>query len=222
TLDDALALADSVTPLDHTTMQRREQLALRLAVRTGQVARARQAAERLFGLRLDAETQVQLAAQMRQLGMDAMAEAVLSRVRGQAGGRTPVLLSLMLQYQARNQPDAAAEVAYQLLRQSQSAPPSRFPDDNEGGTARQQALQVLVRTGKLPELIARAEAQLKSAPESVALHQTLADYYSAAGDKAKTKETYQRLARLRPDDGRVLAQVAAQLYALGDAKAAVE
>lgn len=40
--------------------------ALGLAVRAGDVERAREAAERLFGLRLDAETQVQLAAQMRQ------------------------------------------------------------------------------------------------------------------------------------------------------------
>jgi tetratricopeptide (TPR) repeat protein len=222
TLEDALALADSVTPLDHTSMQRRETLALRLAVRTGKVARARQAAERLFGLRLEPETQLQLAAQMRQLGMDALAEAVLSRARSQAGGRTAVLVSLMLQYQARNQPDTAAEVAYQILRHDPGTSGSRFGPDYEVQTARAQALQVLTRTGKLKELIARAEAQLKSSPQSVALHQTLADYYRAAGDKAKSREAYERLARLRPNDAHLLAQVAGQLYNLGEAKAAVE
>jgi hypothetical protein len=222
TLEDALALADSVTPLDHTTMQRREMLALRLAVRTGRVERARQAAERLFGLRLDPETQVQLAGQMRQLGMDALAEAVLSRARGQAGGRTSVLVSLMLQYQARNQLDTAAEVAYQVLRQAPAASATRFGTDYEAQQARTQALQVLTRTGKLPELIARTEAQLKSSPQSVTLHQTLADYHRAAGDRAKSREVYERLARLKPDDARLLAQVAGQLYSLGEPKAAVE
>jgi Tetratricopeptide repeat len=61
---DALALADAVQPLDNSTMKRREELALRLAVLTGDLERARQAAERLFGLRLDTETQVTLAGQI--------------------------------------------------------------------------------------------------------------------------------------------------------------
>ena len=56
-----LAVLEGITPLDHTTMQRRKIAALRLSVRTGNVDRAREAADRLFGLRLDAETQVQLA-----------------------------------------------------------------------------------------------------------------------------------------------------------------
>jgi len=50
--DEALAILDAITPLDHTAMQRKEESALKLAVRTGNVDRARQAADRLFGLRL--------------------------------------------------------------------------------------------------------------------------------------------------------------------------
>ena len=76
---DALALADAVQPLDNSTMKRREELALRLAVLSGDLERARQAAERLFGLRLDTETQVKLAGQMNQLGQHELAEAVLGR-----------------------------------------------------------------------------------------------------------------------------------------------
>src|SRR5262249_5518919 len=48
----ALASVDAVQPLDNSSLRRREELALRFSVRTGNVERARQAAERLFGLRI--------------------------------------------------------------------------------------------------------------------------------------------------------------------------
>ena len=63
--DEALVIADGIAPIDQRTMQQREMLALDLAVRLGDHTRAREAAQRLFGLRLDAETQVALAGQMR-------------------------------------------------------------------------------------------------------------------------------------------------------------
>src|SRR5262249_55532665 len=65
----ALALLDSIVPLDTQVMQRREEAAMRLAERTGNVERARQAAERMFGLRLDADKQLDLAGKMHRLGM---------------------------------------------------------------------------------------------------------------------------------------------------------
>jgi tetratricopeptide (TPR) repeat protein len=218
--EEALALADSITPLDHTLMQRRELLALRLAVRTRKLPRARQAAERLFGLRLDPELQVRLAGQMRQLGMDDLAEAVLARAQGQAGNRTAVLVSLMLQFQSQN-PDAAAQVAYQILRHGPSqqvSPNGRTEED----TARAQALDVLARSGKLQALIQRAEAQLRSAPRAAPLYQTLAEYYRAAGARDKSRQAYERLAELRPDDARLRYQLAGQLYTLGETKAAAD
>ena len=72
-----------------STLRRREELALRLAVSSGDVERARHAAERLFGLRLDTDTQVILAGQMHQLGLHELADAVLGRAppRGQQGDR---------------------------------------------------------------------------------------------------------------------------------------
>src|SRR5262249_57608732 len=113
--DEARAVIDGFTPLDHTTMLRRETMALRLASLTGNVDRARLAADRLFGLRLDAEVQVQLAAQMQQLGMNEPAEAVLARAQRQAGGRSGAQVALMFQYQNQNRPDLALQVAHQIL-----------------------------------------------------------------------------------------------------------
>lgn len=221
-LEEALAQADAVTPLDQTSMQRRELLALRVAVRSGNIERARQAAERLFGLRLDAEMQVELAAQMRQLGMHDLAEAVMSRARRQAGNRTGALVALMLQYQGQNKPDVAAQVAHQILRRA----PLRQNSLNGGRTsedvARSQAIAVLARMGKLNEMIARAEAQLKNSPHSVQMHQMLAEYYQAAGDRKKSVEIYQQMVAARPDDARLRYQTAQQLSQAGEPAAAVE
>ncbi len=228
-LDEALALADSVTPLDHATTQRRETLALRVAARVGKAGRARQAAERLFGLRLDAQAQVQLAGQLHQLGMHAEAEAVLERARNQAGSRTPALAGLMQQYQAQNNPDAAAQIAYQILRRVPPSPP-QGPSPSLAGLAgggapseevyREQALQVLARSGRLRELIDRTESQLKSAPHSLQLYQALANYYQAAGQRDKMGPLYERMARLRPDDARLRAQAARHLAEAGQPAAA--
>lgn len=222
-LDEALSAADAVAPLDQATMQRRELLALRVSVRSGEIERAREAAERLFGLRLDAETQVELAAQMRQLGMHDLAEAVMARAQRQAGNRSAALVALMLQYQAQNKADVAAQVAHQILRR---APARQSGNISSGQTtddlARSQAIQVLARTGKLKELIERAEAQLKNSPGAVNIHQLLAEYYQAAGDRKKSVEHYQQMAAARPDDARLRYQAGQQLSQAGDPAAAVE
>ena len=173
--DEALALVDAVEPLDQKTMQRREIMALRLAVLSGNVERARVAAERLFNLRLDTDTQVRLAAQMHQLGMNDLAEAVLARARRRAGGNTQTLVALMHQYQEQNQMDIATQVAYQILRHTPARQFSPFQNNND--MAHTEAIQVLARSGKLQELIDRVEAQLKTSPNSVQLLQTLADYH---------------------------------------------
>ncbi|HZV06513.1 MAG TPA: tetratricopeptide repeat protein, partial [Gemmataceae bacterium] len=219
---EALAVLDSITPLDHTTMQQREIAALRLAERTGNVERARQAAERLFGLRLDAETQVQLAAQMHHLGMHDAAEKVLQRAQRQAGHRTAALVKLMHQYQSQNQIELALQIARKLLRKGPTTrflPYYYYNNDNEG---RSEAIQVLVRSGKLNDSIERAEAQLKSSPNSIELHQTLLEYYKAAGDKGKIKDIADRIAKVRPDDGKLRYQLAEQLQQIGELAAAAD
>ena len=217
--DEALALVEAVEPLDQKTMQRREIMALRLAVLMGNVERARLAAERLFNLRLDTDTQVRLAAQMHQLGMNDLAEAVLARARRRAGGNTNTLVGLMNQYQQQNKMDVAVQVAHQILRHS---PTRQFnPNNDNNDTAQREAIQVLARSGKLQELIDRVEAQLKTSPNSTQLLQTLADYHKAAGEPEKAKAVLQRIANLRPDDAKQRYQTAMDLVREGDAAAAI-
>jgi len=219
--DDALAAIDAVEPLNHVVMQQRELLALQLAVRSGNIERARQAAERLFGLRLHNETQMALAGEMHQLGMHKLAEAVLVRSRLRAGNRSSSLVALMQQYQRQGQTDVAIQIAHRILRTS-STQPAQPGRSNPAQEARTQALQVLARSGNLEQLVERAEAQLERAPTSVRLHQQLADYYQAAGNKQKSREVVAKIADLRPKDARLRFQLAKQVERDGEFQAAAE
>ncbi len=219
---EALEAADSVEPLDQKTMQRREILALRLSVLAGDVDRARKASERLFGLRLDGETQVQLATQMNQLGMHELSEAVLARARRRSGGNAQALVALMLQYQRQGKADVAVQVANQILRQTSGARQAQPGSITAADQSRTQAVQVFARSGKLKELIARAEAQLATSPTSLQLLQTLVDYYQADGQRDKVKATYEKIARVRPDDARLRFQIGLQLSQAGAAADALD
>ena len=220
---DALSLVDAVQPLDNMTLRRREELALRVAVSSGDVERARHAAERLFGLRLDTDTQVHLAGQMHQLGLHELAEAVLGRARRRAGNKTTALAGLMLQYQRQGKSPEAAQVALQILRSSSrdSQAIVRAAVADNPDAARASAIRVLAGSGRLPVLIERASEQLTKAPNSVQIHQTLADYYTAAREPDKAKAELLKLAELRPDDPNLRLQVADQLAREGDAAAAL-
>ena len=221
---DALALADAVQPLDNSTMKRREELALRLAVLTGDLERARQAAERLFGLRLDTETQVSLAGQMNQLGLHELAEAVLGRARRRAGNKATALVGMMLQYQSQGKLDTAVQVAMQILRSTtamrQTNPNVYYANDPDA--SRTAAIGVLARSGRLPQLIERTSEQLKKTPNSIQIHQTLADYYKAANQRDKARAELVKIVELRPDDSNLRYQIALQLAQEGQAAAAVE
>ena len=223
--DEALAIVDSIESVDQRVTQRRELLALRLAVQSGDVDRARLAAERLFGLRLDNEVQVQLASQMHQLGMHDLAEAVLARTRRRAGNNTSVLASLMDQYQRQGKSDVAVQVAHQLLRRgtSPSTTSARLMSINGEivDTYQQQAIQVLARSGKLQELIDRLKTQVARSPESLQLHQSLATYYQAANKRDELKAEYETIANLRPDDASLRVRLAAQLAQAGDTASAI-
>lgn len=217
----ALELLDSITPLDHVMMQRREEAAMRVSERTGNVERAREAANRLFGMRLDANKQLELAGKMHRLGLHEMAETVLGRSHRQAGNNTATLLRLMNQYQSQNQGDLAVAIARQILRK---APSANFGPRNydEGDAGRNQAVGVLARSGQLKDLIERAEAQLKTSPKSVQIHQALLDYYRAAGEKEKQKALALKMVDLKPEDGKFRYSMAQQLQQLGDTENALK
>ncbi|WP_422927331.1 tetratricopeptide repeat protein [Singulisphaera sp. PoT] len=221
---EALKLVDSAEPLDQRMMQRRELLALRLSVLAGDIERARKAAERLFGLRLDVSIQSQLADQMDQLGMHELAEAILGRARRRAGNGTAALVSLMQQYQRQNRTDLAVQVALQLLRRGGSSgfnPYASFYATEEE-TARKEAIGTLARAGRLKAMIERLEAQVKTSPGSLPLLQNLAEYYRVDGKSAQAREVYKQILAIRPDDAKIRFQIASQLLDDGEIEATLD
>ena len=198
---DALELLDAVQPLDNMSLKRREELAISAAIAAGNLERARHAAERLFGLRLDTETQIRLSGQMHQLGLHELAEALLGRARRRAGGQASLLVELMTQFSA-GKLEQAAQIAMQVLRASrngQSTPatyracsiPTPAEPPRSGSWRR--------RAGCRSSSSARRE-QVKKTPNSVAIHQTLADYYTAARPDRPGRAGIARIVELRPDD----------------------
>lgn len=228
---EALDRIDHFEPIDNAAMQNRETMALRLAVGLGDVERARRAAERLFGLRLDTETQLTLVGQMQQLGMNDLAEAVLARVQRRAGSQIGALIVLMQQYQRQGRPEVAAQVARQILRRSSASlmnPAMRRSYTTFAGSAvndemaRQSALQVLAQTGQLEETIARTKAQIERSPTSVPLHLALADYTRVANRREESRAALRKVVELRPDDAQLRLQLATQMLREGQPAEAIE
>ena len=225
--EQALSMIEALPAADQQTMQKREIAALRMSVNTGDIDRARIAAERLFGLRLDSNLQIQLARQMHQLGMHEQAEAVLARAGRQAGNKTDVLMNLMQQYQSQGKNDVAVQIAHQLLRRSNSngaqyAMSGRVVRSGRDDGARSQALQVMKRSGKLPEMIKKVEDQLAHSPKSQKLLETLIEYYTAEGNQKKLQELTTRYSETKGDDPQFRFQLAMQLVQSGKHKESLE
>lgn len=81
---DALRIAESIIPVDPDSIRERETLVLTIAYHADNPERAKLAAHRLLGLRLDVATQMSLVRQLQLLGMKEQADAMLIRVRQQA------------------------------------------------------------------------------------------------------------------------------------------
>ena len=206
---DALALLETINTVDQNILQQRELLALQLAAKTGNVGRAKQAAERLFGLRLDSKTQITLSTHLKNFGMHEMADALLSRTRHAVGNDMSTLTALMTRYDDEDNTNVANQIAHQILRQSANMAPSRTTTSVR--TAREAAVTVLSKSGQLQELIQRVQEQLARSPQSVRLHQTLSEYYKAAGRTADAARVDELLKAMAPENIDTLVKLAQQL-----------
>ncbi|MCC6509847.1 MAG: tetratricopeptide repeat protein, partial [Pirellulaceae bacterium] len=92
---DALAVIEQLAVYDQSAMAVREFAAARLAAKLGDQERARRAARRLFGVRLDTDTQIELAKLLRAVDMPELAADLVRRMRGRSGSSTQQLQSLM-------------------------------------------------------------------------------------------------------------------------------
>ncbi len=161
---------------------------------------------------------------MQQLGLQELADAVLGRARRRAGNKAAALVGLMLQYQRQGKLDVAVQVATQILRSTtatrQSNPNVYYAEDPDA--SRTAAVGVLARSGRLPQLIDRASEQLKKTPNSIQIHQALADYYKASSQRDKAREELAKIVALRPDDTQLRYQIAQQFVQEGQAALALD
>ena len=211
----ALEVIEALSVYDQNTMAVREFAAAKLAAVLGDRERARLAAKRLFGVRLDTNTQIELAKLMRTLDMRELATDLVRRMRSRGGSNTDQLSSLMTYFVAQNEKEQAAEVAMELLRRS--VPGRRQSSSSMTATQarRRSALQTLANVGRLTALIEATEERLKHSPKSQRIRGELAEMYVSAG---KTEKAQQLLAG--SDSGDVqstaaLQQAAKQFVAAG-------
>ena len=165
------------------------------------------------GCRLDTETQIRLSGQMRQLGLHELADALLGRARRRAGGQSSELVALMTQYQRQGKLEQAAQIAMQILRSSRGSLARPPESRSTRRQSRPAAMRVLAASGRLPKLIERTREQLKKTPNSVAIHQMLADYYTAARQSDLADVEMATNLELKPDDADLRLRLALHLAA---------
>lgn len=191
---EALDILNSFEPLDSKMLVRKEMAALNLAARLSDEERAAQAAERLFGMRMDTATQLALSEQLRQLGMKDKAAAVLQRLRGGRKQDDRTSLQIAQSLMAADDKAAAAEVAFQVLRNLNR---SRNRQGNYEYYKR-QAVEILKSAKRLDPLIAMAKRRVDSSPKSVSARTELAELYTAAGRKEEADKLWEAIAADTP------------------------
>ena len=191
---EALDILNRFEPLDSKMLVRKEMAALNLAARVSDEKRAAQAAERLFGMRMDTRTQLALSEQLRQLGMKDKAAAVLQRLRGGRKQDDSTRLQIAQSFMTAGDKEAAAEVAFQVLRNVNRSRNQQGNDDYY----RSQSISILKSANRLDPLIAMAKRRVESAPKSIAARTELAELYTSAGKKAEADKLWAEISKDAP------------------------
>jgi predicted Zn-dependent protease len=224
--DTALDVVDRIVPRDQKLLQTREMMALQFAERLGDADRARTAAERLFGVRLDSQVQIALAGHMRRLGLNELAEALTSRAERTSGNQLNALITLMTLYQGQGKTKEASQLAHQILRRTTPSSGNtggrRIRNINQNDDYRQQALQFLAQTGQLSEMITRLEKARSGSEWTPRMSSQLAELYTSSGKRDKALELFAELVKKHPEDAAAHFQYGQQLEQAGKAAEACD
>ena len=223
-----LALLDGFEPTDPDELRDRELLALRLAAQSGDLDRARAAADRLFGLRLDNAEQLELARALQRLGMGEKADAVLARMRRGAANDAGTLAAMMDLYRGDGKGEVAAEIARSILarfRASASSSNRTTPAQAEAEAARRAAVRVLSEQDQLDPIVAGLQAKLERNPNARTVRSRLIALLNAAGRSSEAQKLVAEIpstATAPPNNPQAMMARAAVLYGSNDYKAASE
>ena len=222
--DEALNIIEAIEPREQKLVQQKETKVLTLAERLGDLDRARAAAERLFGLRLKAQTQLSLVSNMKRLGMVEMADAIVSRAQRRSGQKIPAMASLMGLYQGQGKPELATQVAHRILQRTRSSVSQaaminrnrrygRSRNSNE--SHRRAAISTLQQTGALNSVIERLEKQQARSPKSPAIYEQLIEFYMQTNNSDKLIPMLETAVKSRPKSSYFREQLAKQYSAKG-------
>ncbi len=213
---EALAALDAINPLDQSVLRTREMAAMNLASQLGEINRVKEAATRLFGMRLDQSMSLALSDQLGRLGMREMAAAVLQRTQRRGGQSPQQILEIANSYQRIGENQAAAEAAFTALRKLNTS------SSSNNSYYQRQAVTLLTKAGRLDGLLKQAEQRVKSSPKSMRLRTELAELYTAAGRKDDADRVLQVIAEQRPNDPQTLLATAKKLSSAGKHSEAVD
>ena len=222
-LDESLNIVETIEPSGQKLVEQKETTALRLAERLGDIDRARTAAERLFGLRLKAQTQLSLVSNMKRLGLSEMADAVISRAQRRSGQKIPAMVSLMGLYQGQGKTDLANQVAHRILQRTRSTVSQKattyqsrgYSSGNSNESHRRAAISSLQQTGALTALIERLEKQQKRSPNSPVIYEQLIELYMQTNNSDKLIPLLETAVESRPKSTYFREQLAKQYSSKG-------
>ncbi|MBC7817429.1 MAG: tetratricopeptide repeat protein, partial [Planctomycetaceae bacterium] len=230
----ALDLLDRIETRDGQLVKEMEQRAVQLAGKLGRRDRVQLAAERLFGMKLEPQEELQLAATLSGLGLHEQAEAIRQRLPQRAGNNLAVLQQAMQERIDAKKVEEACQIAEQIVRRTSpantligSVQQATFGGGQQArvitttSTARTKALALLGQQGRLGPLIEQAEQQFDRSPQSLKLFGQLAELYGAAGTPEKQTGLLVRLADSDAPDPQFRLTLARALVSAGKAELAV-
>lgn len=230
----ALELFDRIETTDGELVKLIELQALELASKLKNTERAREAAEKLFGVKLEPTQELALAKQLTELGLKEQAQALLARAPQRYSNDVGVLEQVMEQHANQKNLDEACAVAEQIVRRTQTLANAKM---QSGGAvtfgqasarvgavsehARAKALALLASAGRLQSLIEQTEQQFENSPTSLRIVTQLTELYAAAARHDKQVTLLAKLTQTNATDPAFRLYVARSLAAVGDAKNAV-
>jgi tetratricopeptide (TPR) repeat protein len=233
-LVESLELLDQIQTTDSRLRKDLEQRAARLAAQTRNLERLRVAAQRLFGMRLEPQEELELAGTLSGLGLHEEAEAIRQRLPQRAGNNLAVLQQMMMERIEAKQIEEACQLAEQIVRRTSpantligSAQQSTFSGGQQAkvitqsSQARTKALALLGRQGRLGPMIEQAEQQFDRSPQSLKLFGQLVELYDAAGTPEKQAPLLVRLADSNSPDPQFRLTLARALVSAGKAELSV-
>jgi tetratricopeptide (TPR) repeat protein len=189
----AIELMDSMNPTNPHLLEFRELRIMNLALLTGKTDRAQLAAQRLYAMPLKSSTQLRVSDVMEHLGMPVLSAAIIERLRFGNATDLTTLFELMTKLQKSNNTDdkeAAVDIAWKIYQrtqpQTQSLGQSRQAavGKSSGQGFREQAVRLLIESGKTDSLIKSLEERLKWAPDNESTIHQLAELYRGTGKQS--------------------------------------